>query len=108
MTRGGLALGGVAGTASALKYDVASYLVVGPIPRDETAYAFFDRHRGSEIYLAHQVIDVRPRFGHVARLHRRHFLDGLAAKFAFQQRNHTLDLVRAIAADIVRAPRRRA
>src|SRR3990172_6145710 len=61
----------------------ASYFVMTPIPGGEAADALFDRRRRPEAHIAHQIINVGASFGHVARLHRRHFLNCGAAKFSF-------------------------
>src|SRR3981081_329792 len=85
----------------------ASNLVMAAIPRDKIANAVLDGGLGPETDVAHEIVNVGKRFGHVPGLHLQHILYGRAAQLLLQKRHHMHEFFRTVVADII-DPRRRA
>lgn len=71
-----------------------------PIPLDEVSQPLLDRHPWAVSGQRVQFGYVRPRGGHVARLHGQHDLLGLAAEKLLQQLDHPQQAYRAAVADV--------
>src|SRR5216683_3430868 len=90
----------------ALKPCVASNLIVVAIPCDKIADAVLDRDFGSEARVTHQIADIREGLQYITRLHRQHFLCRRAAELLLEERDHMLEFLRPVIADIVNPGRR--